>query len=70
MPSFKNNSSATRACPPGRIFANHLSDELTKFYRNAWSPWSRLPLPDELEALTVPADQGFWFDNDQSIPHN
>jgi hypothetical protein len=40
----------------------------TKACRNAWSPWSRLPLPVELEPLTVPADQGFWFDDDQSIP--
>ena len=53
---------------PGRIFANHFSDQLTKLYRNAGPPWSRLPLPEELEPLTVPADQGFWFDNDQSTP--
>ena len=52
---------------PGRILPNHLGDQLTKACRNAWPPWSRLPLPEELEPLTVPADQGFWFDDDQSI---
>ena len=28
---------------PGRVFGNHFSDPLTKFYRNAGPPRSRLP---------------------------
>jgi hypothetical protein len=52
---------------PGRILPNHFGDQLTKARRNAWPPWSRFPLPEELEPLTVPADQGFSFEDDQSI---
>jgi hypothetical protein len=61
MPSFKDSSLAMRACPPGRIVANHFGNQLTKTYRNAGPPWSRLPLPEELEPFAVPADHGFWF---------
>lgn len=53
---------------PGWILPNHLGNQKTKADGNAGPPWSRLPLPKELEPLAVPADQGFWFDDDQSIP--
>jgi hypothetical protein len=32
---------------------------LLRFVPLAGAPWSRLPLPEELEPLTVPADQGY-----------
>jgi hypothetical protein len=52
----------------GWILPNHLGNQMTKADGNAGPPRSRLPLAEELEPLAVPADQGFWFDEDQSIP--
>lgn len=50
-----------------RVLARHTG------YQFAYFPWqrrparSRLPAPEQLEALAMPADQGLWLNDHQSI---
>ncbi len=53
---------------PGWVVARHLANEFSNIKRDLRSPdWLRsgLPSPVEAEALVVPSDYGFWFDDDK-----
>lgn len=51
---------------PGWILADHFRDQLAKLTRMRGA-LVETPPPAELDAVAVPADQGFWFDDDQGI---
>jgi hypothetical protein len=53
---------------PEWIFAAHLADQITDFYRNAGpsdSAATDLPGPEEPKALAVPADDSLGLDDDE-----
>jgi hypothetical protein len=55
-------------CAPEGILAAHLPDQLADFFRHRWAPGlavTNLPGPEQPEALAVPANNGFRFDDDQ-----
>ncbi len=50
---------------PKRILSCHFRDEPASRDRDRRAPGPALPSPEELEALAVPADQRFRFDDDE-----
>src|SRR5262245_30160134 len=53
---------------PQRVLAAHAADQFSHIRRNRWSsrlPAADLPSPEQSEAFAVPANHGFWLDNDQ-----
>ena len=55
-------------CTPKWILAAHLPNQLADFFRHRWTPGlalTNLPGPEQPKGLTVPANDGFWLDNDQ-----
>jgi hypothetical protein len=50
-----------------RILFCHLHDEFADVLRNSWPPSLRLPFPEQLETLAMPANQGLGFDDDQGL---
>src|SRR5216684_8999451 len=55
-------------CTPKWILAAYLPNQLADFFRHRWTPglaMTNLPGPEQPKALTVPANDGFWLDNDQ-----
>ena len=53
---------------PERILAAHLPNQLADFFRHRWAPGlavTNFPCPEQLEALAVPANHSFRFDDDQ-----
>src|SRR5215475_8932685 len=61
---FSVNSSRS----PGCIITTHGSNQIASFFRNTGTSGSavaNLPGPVPLKSLTMPANDGFRFDNDQ-----
>src|SRR5262249_8805621 len=61
---FAMNSRRT----PERIFPAHGPDQITSLLRNtrtSRSTVTNLPGPEPMKSLTMPADDGFRFDDDQ-----
>jgi len=52
---------------PSRILLCHLHDEFADVLRNSWPTSLRLPFPEQLETLAMPANQGFGFDDYQGL---
>ena len=50
---------------PSRILLCHLYDEFADVLRNSWPTSLRLPFPEQLEALAMPAYQSLWIDDYQ-----
>src|SRR5215831_14955626 len=54
-------------CAPNRILTAHGPDKITRFLRNSRTArltMTNLPGPIPAEALTMPSDDGFRFDDD------
>jgi hypothetical protein len=47
---------------PSRILLCHLHDEFADVLRNSWPTSLRLPFPEQLETLAMPANQDLGFD--------
>src|SRR5882762_1695811 len=52
---------------PSRILSGHLHDEFADAFRKSWPTSLRLPFPEQLETLAMPADQGFGYDEGLGI---
>jgi hypothetical protein len=52
---------------PKRILPAHFSDQFSHVFwgrRPAWAAVTNLPSPEQLEALRMPGNHGFRFDDD------
>src|SRR5688500_2659445 len=45
----------------------HLTDQRLQLRGNPWPSSTRLPAPEEPEALAMPAGKGLWGDNRQGV---
>src|ERR1700675_3819080 len=52
---------------PSWILLCHLHYEFADVLRKSWPARLRLPFPEQLETLAMPADQRLWFDDYQGI---